>query len=190
VLIQTFSGNRLKEITTARTFFWKDSLWLGTEVVIKEFGNFDVDPDPIKTASSPTYTFEDYKEKPSYFEDWLLRRDAFSMDYFKLRTFIQVSRQLGKDVTKQVVDLENKIAFPLINVIIILIGVSLASSPRRSGLAISFGVSMWISFIFYTCVKVALEFGHEGELPPLIAAWGTNAVFFLIGVVLLIRTRK
>jgi lipopolysaccharide export system permease protein len=97
---------------------------------------------------------------------------------------------LGKNVTPQMVDLYNKTSFPLINVIIILIGVALASSPRRAGLGISFGLSMGISFVFFTMVKVAIEMGHNGILTPIVAAWGTNAIFLLLGIILLIRVPK
>lgn len=190
VVIQTFEGNKLKQVITADRLTWQDSLWVGTGVEIRVFGDFESDPQPIKSSNFSTLTFPEFRERPSYFEDWFSRQDPLSMDYFKLSKFIQVSRSLGKDATKQLVDLENKIAFPFINVIIILIGVSLASNPRRSGLGISFAVSMAISFVFYTCVKIAIEFGHQGTIPPLLAAWGTNVVFLVLGLFLLFRTPK
>jgi lipopolysaccharide export system permease protein len=190
VIIQTFVGKRLKQVITAKRLVWKDTIWVGSDVVVREFGDFDSDPSPIKNTSYATFDFPDFREKPSYFEDWFSRQDPLSMDYFKLKKFIDVSRALGKDVSSQLVDLENKVAFPFINVIIILIGVSLASNPRRSGLSISFGVSLAISFVFYTGVKIAIEFGHEGAISPFLAAWGTNGVFLLIGLVLLIKTPK
>jgi lipopolysaccharide export system permease protein len=190
VLIQVFDGKRLRQVITTKKLVWNDSVWIGSDVVIKEFGDFDTDLEPIKTSKHASYTFGDFKERPTYFEDWFSRQDPMSMDYFKLKKFITVSRALGKDVTRQVVDLENKVSFPFINVIIILIGVSLASNPRRSGLGISFGVSMAISFVFYTCVKIAIELGHEGTISPLLAAWGTNVVFLLFGLFLLIKTPK
>ena len=190
VIVQVFDGKKLNQVITAKKLTWRDSVWVGSGVVIKDFGDFDRDPEPIKNTAYDSLVFKDFGEKPSYFEDWFSRQDPLSMDYFKLKKFIVVSRALGKDVTKQIVDLENKVAFPFINVIIILIGVSLASNPRRSGLGISFGVSMAISFVFYTCVKIAIEFGHEGDIPPLLAAWGTNVIFLLLGTFLLIRTPK
>ncbi len=190
VVIQTFAGNRLTNVTTAKKFFWRDSVWVGTDVEIKRIGDLDEASKPITIAHRDTVVFNDFKEKPSYFEDWFSRQDAMSMGYFKLREFIQVSRALGKNVTRQVVDLYNKVSFPFINVIIILIGVSLASNPRRAGLGISFGLSMGVSFVFYTMVKVAIEMGHNGLLDPLVAAWGTNVVFLVFGVFLLVRVPK
>ncbi len=190
VVIQRFEGNRLTQIVTARRFVWHDSVWVGTDVTIKSIGNLDEADQPITIAERDTVVFHDFGEKPSYFEDWFSRQDALSMGYFKLQQFIEVSRALGKDVTRQIVDLYNKVSFPFINVIIILIGVSLASNPRRAGLGISFGLSMAVSFIFYTMVKVAIEMGHNGMLDPVIASWGTNAVFLLFGLFLLVRVPK
>ncbi len=190
VVIQTFDGNRLRQLITANRFVWQDSIWVGSDVQVRDFGDFESDPEPIKTTKYQTLPCPDFREKPSYFENWFGRQDPLSMSYFKLKRFIEVSRALGKDATAQLVDLENKIAFPFINIIIILIGVSLASNPQRSGLGISFAVSMAISFVFYTCVKIAIEFGHEGTISPLVAAWGTNVIFLILGLILLLKTPK
>ncbi len=190
VLIQTFEGRALKQIITAKKLLWRDSLWIGIEVGLKDIGDLDASAQPIVSITHDSLFFPQFREHPSFFEDWFTRQDAYSMDYFKLKRFIAVSRALGKDVTPQIVDLYNKTSFPLINVIIILIGVALASSPRRAGLGISFGLSMGISFVFFTMVKVAIEMGHNGIITPLVAAWGTNFVFLVLGVVLLIRVPK
>lgn len=190
VMIQTFSGNRLVSVVTAEEFFWDDSVWIGNKVEFSEFRDFRVDPEPIRSWHEEVHRFSSFAERPHYFDTWFSRQDAQSLSYFKLANFINVSRAIGRDVTKEVVDLRTKIAFPFINVIIILIGVALASNPRRSGLAIGFGISMCVSFIFFTIVKIAIEMGHQGTISPLVAAWGTNVLFFLFGLFLLIRTPK
>jgi lipopolysaccharide export system permease protein len=190
VVIQTFSGNRLSSIVTAEELAWQDSVWVGYDVVFREFKDYRTDPEPIRSWRSDYYRFDEFDEKPGYFDTWFLPEDALSMGYFKLKRFIEVSDAIGRDTTKQLVDLYTKVAFPFINVIIILIGVALASNPRRSGLAISFGLSMCVSFVFYTIVKIAIELGHEGTIPPLVAAWGANVLFFLLGLWLLVRTPK
>jgi len=190
VLIQTFAGRSLKQIITAQKLEWRDSVWVGTGVAVKEIGDLDSASQPIMSITHDSMTFIGFREEPGFFEDWFTRQDAYSMDYFKLQRFIAVSRALGKDVTPQTVDLYNKTSFPLINVIIILIGVALASNPRRAGIGISFGLSMGISFVFFTMVKVAIEMGHNGIISPLVAAWGTNAVFFVLGLFLLLRVPK
>lgn len=190
VTIQTFSGSRIQEVTTIEKMVWEDSLWVGTNVDFSEFKDFRVDPEPIRSWHEDVHRFTDLPERPSYFDIWFTRQDALSLGYFKLRSFIAVSRAIGRDVTAEEVDLENKIAFPFINVIIILIGVALASNPRRSGLAIGFGISMCVSFVFYTIVKIAIELGHQGTIPPLVAAWGANVLFFFFGLYLLAKTPK
>lgn len=190
VLIQTFDGKTLRQIITAERLVWRDTVWWGRKVSIRAIGDLDSAARPISSESYDSLAFPSFRERPNFFEDWFSRQDAYSMGYFKLKRFIEVSRALGKDVTAQVVDLYNKTSFPLINIIIILIGVALASNPRRAGLGISFGLSMGISFIFFTMVKVAIEMGHNGILSPIVAAWGTNVVFLLFGLVLLIRVPK
>lgn len=190
VVVQRFDGRTLKEITTMKRLQWRDSVWIAHGVVIRAIGDLESAAQPIRSSAHDSLVLSDYREQPNLFEDWFTRQDAYSMGYFKLKEFIEVSRQLGKKVTVQLVDLYNKIAFPFINVIIILIGVALASNPRRAGLGISFGLSMGISFVFFTLVKVGIEMGHNDIISPLVAAWGTNAIFLLMGLVLLIRVPK
>ena len=113
VVIQTFEGNKLKQLITADRFVWQDTIWVGSEVQVRDFGDFESDPEPIKNTKYPTLPFPDFREKPTYFEDWFSRQDPLSMNYFKLKKFIQVSRALGKDVTTQLVDLENKSRLPI-----------------------------------------------------------------------------
>lgn len=190
VQIQQFDGKSLRQIITTDRFLWRDSVWWGTDVEIRDIGDLEGAAKPIRSTKIDSMAFVSLREQPALFEDWFTRQDALSMGYFKLKRYIEVSRLLGKNVSAQVVDLYNKISFPLINVIIILIGVALASNPRRAGLGISFGLSMGVSFVFFTMVKVAIEMGHNGLLSPIIAAWGTNAVFLVFGLILLLRVPK
>lgn len=178
VVVQRFDGNQLRDIITVGQLVWRDTIWHGTAVTLKRIGDLRAESQPILLEEYDSLYLTQFREKPSYFEDWFARQDALSMSYFKLRRFIEVSRALGRSVTRQVVDLHNKVAFPFINVIIILIGVALASNPRRAGLGISFGLSMGVSFAFYTMVKIAIEMGHEGMLSPRLRLGGQMSYFF------------
>ncbi|MGQ9560653.1 MAG: LPS export ABC transporter permease LptG [Candidatus Oleimicrobiaceae bacterium] len=111
------------------------------------------------------------------------------MSYTELREFIEEVRRNGGKPHRWLVDLYLKISFPFSNLIILLIGASLASSKRRSGVAVSFGFSLIICFLYFGLLKTGQSLGHTGTLPPLFAAWLGNLVFLVVGAVLVAHTR-
>ena len=91
---------------------------------------------------------------------------------------------------KYLVELYLKISFPLTNFVVVLIGTALAIRVRRGGLAISFGLAVFISFVYYAIIRTGQALGHSGTLPPLIGAWLGNLVFGGLGLELLRRARR
>ena len=130
----------------------------------------------------------DLKIKP----EALTRRQKKSdeMGYFELAEYVKLKKRSGQVVAKEATDLHLKIAFPLVNFIIVLFGAPLAANPKRSGLALGFAVSLFISFVYYTLIRMSQSFGYSEKLPPLLAAWAVNILFAILGTVLLIRAKK
>jgi lipopolysaccharide export system permease protein len=112
------------------------------------------------------------------------------MGYFELAQYVKVKERSGQLVAKEATDLNLKISFPLVNFIIVLFGAPIAANPKRSGLAIGFAISLFIAFVYYTLIRMAQSFGYSEKLPPLLAAWITNILFTILGVVLLIKAKK
>jgi lipopolysaccharide export system permease protein len=93
-------------------------------------------------------------------------------------------------VQKYLVDLYLKISFPLTNLIVVVIGTALALRARRGGLAVWFGLSVFISFLYYAFIRTGQALGHNGALPPLLAAWIGNLFFGILAFELFRRARK
>jgi lipopolysaccharide export system permease protein len=88
------------------------------------------------------------------------------------------------------VDIQFNLAFPLVNLIVVLMGLLLASGPRKTTIASGFGWTLLISFGYYIFMNFGRSLGHNGTLPPLVAAWSGNAVYTLIYLVLFSRARR
>jgi len=212
VLVQKFEENRLKEQIEAKKVRWKDNGWLFQEGVEMVFSDSAeglkpssglVKPD---TSSSPAQleekasagiekyqTFDklfrlDLKIKP----EALIRRQKKpeEMGYFELANYVKIKKRSGQLVAKEETDLNLKISFPLVNFIIVLFGAPIAANPKRSGLAIGFAISLFIAFVYYTLIRMAQSFGYSERLPPLLAAWITNILFTILGVILLAKAKK
>ena len=66
-----------------------------------------------------------------------------------------------------------------------MIGASIASRLRMQSAALGFGLSVAISFVYYAFMRTGQALGHNGALPPYVAAWLGDAVFGLVGVVMM-----
>jgi len=51
-------------------------------------------------------------------------------------------------------------------------------------------MSVFVIFGYYAFIKFGQSMGLKGQLSPLLSAWLGNIVFFIGGIILLIRARK
>jgi lipopolysaccharide export system permease protein len=116
-------------------------------------------------------------------------RQVEEMTYRELGRLAAIIERSGGQPRKEMVNREQKIAIPVATLIIILIGMPLATSSKRGGTAYGIGVSLGTTLVYILSIKVAAGFGAGGTISPLMAAWLPNAVFLVIGVVLLKRVR-
>ncbi len=112
------------------------------------------------------------------------------MNYFELKQFIANQQRAGNDVARWSVDFYNKISFPFASFIVVLFGVPFSYGKRRGGLAVQFGISVAVCFVYLAFMKMSEVFGYNGDLNPMLTAWLANIIFFAGGVVNIIRVEK
>ena len=175
----------VSSVLTAESAVWMDGRWQLSNGVERRF--------QIGGGLSEFIAFaalepEGWSETP---EDFLRgQKRPEEMSYGELAQLIQNVRRGGGDVQGYLVDLNLKIAFPSAGLIIVLLGGALASHLRRGGVAVGFALSIGICFVYWGLLRFAQAFGHAGMLPPMAAAWGANALFGLLALVLLVRAPK
>ena len=112
------------------------------------------------------------------------------MPYRELKSYILRLRASGNDARNLAVQLQLKLSFPFVAVIMTLLGGTLAAGARRSGFALSFAAALTISFFYYGVLQVGQVLGRQGILVPWLAAWISNIIFTGVGVGLLVRAPK
>jgi len=113
------------------------------------------------------------------------------MTYAQLSSYIADSRERGYDVRRYEVDLNAKISYPLLNVIISTIAIPLSLyAPRKGGTWRSIGTGLLVGFVCWVALSASLSLGHKGLLPPAAAAWLPDALFAATGAALFRRTRR
>ena len=146
-----------------------------------------------KSGSVQTTPFEQMDfpmaEDWGYFQN--SASDSDEMSYAELRTYIQKIQASGYDATRYLVDLYSKLSYPLLNVIMVLIGIPFALKTGRSGgVALSIGISVMIGFLYGIVFYVFISFGKSGVLAPFLACWIPTLLFGLAGIFTLMSIRQ
>ena len=185
VNILFFNGTEIVRRLDARRMEWDEAhhQWILHQVAARTFNG-----DQETVVHHDTLHYVPVRIQP---QDLLeMERKPEEMKFTELRRFIHRMQSLGIDVRKWLVDLHMKIAYPFTNFIIVLFGAPLASRKRRSGPAVAFAVALLITFVYFIFLQSGQVLGHDGTLPPWLAAWLGNIVFGIGGIILFIAIRK
>jgi lipopolysaccharide export system permease protein len=118
------------------------------------------------------------------------QRKPDEMNYNELHAFIESQKRSGQEVSRWLVDYHSKIAFPFASLIVVLFGVPFSANKRKSGVAVEFGISVAVTFIYLAFMKTSQVFGYNGDIDPLLTAWLANILFLGAGIVNLARAQK
>lgn len=130
------------------------------------------------------------KQKPADFQ--FVQKPSEEMTFAELKQYIGKISAEGHDPIKYRVDLNAKVSFPFVCIVLTLIGIPLVTRKERGGnLGVAvvwgiFSVSMYLTF--FGSAKAL--FGYHGILPPIWAAWLTNIVFTLTGLFMMTHVKK
>lgn len=113
------------------------------------------------------------------------------MSLRELRSYVVKMKKEGYDATRYIVDMHGKISFPLVSIIMAILGIPFAIRHGRSGgIAAGIGIAVILGVIYWIVLAMMLAFGHSGAINTFVAAWGTHILFGIAGIVMLIRTEK
>jgi lipopolysaccharide export system permease protein len=167
----------------AKSAEWKENNWFFHDLLTTRFdsNNFPVlEWSKEKIISIP--------EKPDDFK--IVQKDAEKMGYFDLKKYASKIQKEGYDVTKYLVYLQGKIAFPFVIIIMIFIGVSFSlRSERSGGVMQSVGIGIFIGFSYFGVHAYSMSLGLSGRIPVFLAAWAANILFSIAAAVLFYRMR-
>jgi LPS export ABC transporter permease LptG len=114
-------------------------------------------------------------EPPSYFGQE--ERPADTLRFIELRQHIASLELLGLDVTPLRVQMHRKIAFPVVCVVMTLLGLPFSFVVARKGALYGIAASVVIAIVYWACIAAFENLGSYGVLPALLAAWAPNLLF-------------
>ena len=168
----------------AREVRWVNGEWEFHEGALRNFGeDGSLQVTPFKEMKFPLKeTWESFQKT---------ERDPEEMSYSELRTYVHKIQAAGYNATRYRVALHSKLSLPVLNLIMVLIGIPFALGTSRSGgVALSIGLSVMIGFVFGVTYYIFLSVGKTGVLPAVLSAWTPTLLFGLAGIFTLTSIRQ
>ncbi|HDZ89924.1 MAG: LPS export ABC transporter permease LptG [Deltaproteobacteria bacterium] len=167
----------------ARSARWKNGVWQ-----VREGISQDLDRDG-------TYKMTRFKgldlRLPERPEDFVrVEREPEEMGYEQLRRFAERLRDEGYDATRYFVDINIKIAFPFVILIMALLGIPVALWKRQVSTPVAVSLGIVLCFAYLLVLGLSRTLGFAGILPPLVSAWLANGIFFFVGIYLMINVNR
>ncbi|MGH7730113.1 MAG: LptF/LptG family permease [Candidatus Eiseniibacteriota bacterium] len=183
VSVQQFRAGRLVLRIDAAEATWDGRRWVFASGFVRTFRGDEERARPFERWAADAIA-----EPPDNFAREGRRPNQ--MNFLELRAHVTKLRASGARVANYLVDLHMKLAFPLINFIVILIGAPVATRIRANSVALGFGLAITVSFAYYAFMQSGKALGHNGALPPYLAAWLGDLVFGGVGSVMMFRAQR
>ncbi len=131
-------------------------------------------------------TFPEIHEQPSYFkkED----RQSEQMSYTELATYINDLQQSGFDTMRLRVQLNRKLAYPLMTLVLAILAIPFALFAGKRGSIAGVGTAIGVAICYWVIAGVFENLGDVNSLPAILAAWSPDLLFAMAGTYLLLRT--
>lgn len=151
---------------------WEGNKQRGGAWVLKKGLIYD-----IKTAK--VITFKDLPTEligpPKVFSMGVKKPEEMNLS--ELFSYTKRLKEAGFKNNKLTVDIQSRMATPLTNLIMMILGLSLAvSGEMRSGL-VTAAVGIGISLFYWLCLSLVLSMSYTGILPPPIGPWLVPLLF-------------
>jgi LPS export ABC transporter permease LptF/LPS export ABC transporter permease LptG len=126
-------------------------------------------------------------ESPDYF--MTEEPDAAVMKYGELKEYIDHLQLGGYNIVPYAVELQRKVAFPFVTVVMTLLAVPFAVTTGRRGALYGIGVAIVLAITYWLLISVFGAIGSGGLLSPVLAAWTPNILFAAAAAVMILTVR-
>ncbi|UCF55864.1 MAG: LPS export ABC transporter permease LptG [Deltaproteobacteria bacterium] len=174
---------RLIKRIDGRRAVWEKSKWKVEEGVVQE-----VTDDGGYRPTKFTDLYLKIEETPETF----VRRvkSPEEMSYWQLKRYAKRVLTEGYDNTEYLVDMNFKIAFPFIILIMVLIGMPISLKVEKGGVPFAIFMGMCLCFLYMVAFGFTRSLGLSGALPPILSAWLANLIFLFLSIYLLMKVER
>jgi len=168
----------------ASTAHWEPNLnsWVFEDGWVRTFSGSDI----TTYETFPVRTFSEVSEQPAYFRKEV--RQSSEMNFGELADYIHDLRQSGFNTVPLRVQLNHKLAYPLITLVMAILAIPFALSMGKRGSLSSIAVAIGVAIAYFVVSGFFEAMGNVSWLPAFLAAWSPDFLFGLAGAWLLLRT--
>ena len=176
----TFQMTKRIFATTAQ---WQPNLhgWVFEDGWDRTFQGDQVTYQPFKVS-----TFPEIQERPDYFEKEV--RPSSEMSFTELNRYIHSLSQSGFNTVPLRVQLNHKLAYPLITLVMAVLAIPFALSMGKRGSLSGIAVAIGVAIAYFVISGFFEAMGNVSWLPAVLAAWSPDLLFALAGAWLLLKT--
>ncbi|MEL7059963.1 MAG: LptF/LptG family permease [Acidobacteriota bacterium] len=127
-------------------------------------------------------------EGPEYFQGGMTSPDE--MNYNELRDYIDELQLAGQTVPELEVALYNKVAYPVISLVMALVAMPFAFRLGRRGALYGVGISLILGIAMMVIVGFFTALGEAGILPASVAIWSPSLIFAIFSLYLFLGVRS
>lgn len=174
-LLYRLSAVRLKRVQNS---------WLAENYTERRFTDF-----PAHTITSGDSMYLDLPLSPAELEPKIEFTEALTTP--KLRAFMKREEQRGAATVRYIkVKLTERQTVPFLTVVLVLLGVSIASKKSRGGTGwhLALGLAIGFSYIFVS--RLATVMALNTPAPPQWSIWAANLLYGLVALVVMYFYRK
>jgi LPS export ABC transporter permease LptG/LPS export ABC transporter permease LptF len=113
-------------------------------------------------------------EPPDYFESE--QPVAEMMTVVELRKYVNELAASGVNVSHLAVELQHKLAFPFVTLVMTLLAIPFGVSTGRRGALYAIGLGIVLALGYWIVTSLFVALGKSGLLTPILAAWTPNIV--------------
>jgi len=158
---------------------WSESqkLWVLEGSWVRDFSDGSI----VRYERLPPVTsLPELTEPPSYFNREV--RQAFQMSWRELSKYIDGLRRAGFDVSNLTVQWHRKLAFPIMAPVIMLLAIPFAFLVGTRGAIGGVALGVGIGIVYWSLAELLQAMGGVGQLPPFLAGWSPDIIFFFLGL--------
>lgn len=174
---------RMKSHTFAKTVAYADGKWIARDGWVRTVD----DNGRVRRSMFKERALDLQKLEPADFGTEQV--DAAFMSYKELRDYINRLDQSGFSVAEQKVELERKVAFPFVTLVMTLIAIPLGVTTGRRGALYGIGLAIVLAVAYLLTSSLFIAIGSATLLPAVLAAWATNILFAAAALTMLFTVR-
>jgi LPS export ABC transporter permease LptF/LPS export ABC transporter permease LptG len=157
---------------------WSDAqkLWVLESGWVREFSAGSI----VRYERFNVKDLPELTEPPRYFNREVL--PAIQMSWPQLRRYVDDLHRAGFDVSALTVQWHRKLAFPLIAPVSMLLAFPFAFLVGTRGALGGIAIGVTIGIVYWLGADLLSAMGGVGQLPPLLAGWSPDIIFFFLGL--------